>query len=104
MKDVVIVSGVRTPVGSFGGSLKSVSVVELGATVMKSVLKRVGLRPEADEAVKAFGPETLKDQGQIDIEKKGMTMMTPSLRCTLMRSSWAMYSRQARGRIRPARP
>ena len=71
MKDVVIVSGVRTPVGSFGGSLKSVSVVELGATVMKSVLKRVGLRPEADEAIKAFGPESLKDQGQIDLEKKG---------------------------------
>ncbi len=71
MKDVVIVSGVRTPVGSFGGSLKSVSVVELGATVMKSVLKRAGLRPEADDAVKAFGPETLKDQGQIDLEKKG---------------------------------
>ena len=71
MKDVVIVSGVRTPVGSFGGSLKSVSVVDLGATVMKSVLKRAGLRPEADDAVKAFGPETLKDQGQIDLEKKG---------------------------------
>ncbi len=71
MKDVVIVSGVRTPVGSFGGSLKSVSVVELGATVMKSVLKRVGLRPEADASDKAFGPESLKDQGQIDLEKKG---------------------------------
>lgn len=71
MKDVVIVSGVRTPVGSFGGSLKSVSVVELGTTVMKSVLKRAGLRPEADDAVKAFGPETLKNQGQIDLEKKG---------------------------------
>ncbi len=71
MKDVVIVSGVRTPVGSFGGSLKSVSVVELGATVMKSVLKRAGLRPEADASEKAFGPEVLKDQGQIDLEKKG---------------------------------
>ena len=71
MKDVVIVSGVRTPVGSFGGSLKSVPVVELGTTVMKSVLKRVGLRPEADDAIKAFGPDALKDQGQIDLEKKG---------------------------------
>ena len=30
MKDVVIVGGVRTPVGSFGGSLKGVSVVDLG--------------------------------------------------------------------------
>ena len=40
MKDVVIVGGVRTPVGSFGGSLKSVSVVELGSLVMKALLKR----------------------------------------------------------------
>lgn len=71
MKDVVIVSGVRTPVGSFGGSLKGVSVVELGAAVMKSVLTRVGLRPEAAASVQAFGPDTLKDQGMIDLEKKG---------------------------------
>ncbi len=70
MREVVIVSGVRTPVGSFGGSLKSVSVVDLGAVVMKSVLKRIGLRPEADEVLKGFGPEALKDQGMIDLEKR----------------------------------
>ena len=70
MKDVVIVSGVRTPVGSFGGTLKSVPVVELGATVMKSVLKRAGLRPEADAEVQACGPNAL-DRGMIDLEKKG---------------------------------
>jgi len=71
MKDVVIVSGVRTPVGSFGGSLKSVPVVELGTCVMKDVLKRAGLRPVVDEAQNQFSPETLKDQGVIDLEKKG---------------------------------
>ncbi|OQY52321.1 MAG: acetyl-CoA acetyltransferase [Desulfobacteraceae bacterium 4572_89] len=71
MKDVVIVSGVRTPVGSFGGSLKSVPVVELGTCVMKDVLKRAGLRPVVDEAQNQFSPDTLKDQGVIDIEKKG---------------------------------
>ncbi len=71
MKEAVIVSGVRTPVGTFGGSLKGVSVVELGTTVMKSVLKRAGLRPVADESLKNFGPGTLKDQGMIDLEKKG---------------------------------
>ncbi|MEA1967493.1 MAG: acetyl-CoA C-acetyltransferase [Thermodesulfobacteriota bacterium] len=71
MKEVVIVSGVRTPVGSFGGSLKSVSVVELGSIVMKDLLKRAGLRPVADESIKGFGPDSLKDQGQIDLEKKG---------------------------------
>ena len=71
MKEVVIVSGVRTPVGSFGGSLKNVSVTQLGTLVMKDVLKRVGLRPEADDAHMAFGPESLKDQEMIDLEKKG---------------------------------
>ncbi len=71
MKDVVIVSGVRTPVGSFGGSLKKVPVVELGQYVMKDVLKRAGLRPAVDESYKQFSPDTLKDQGMIDLEKKG---------------------------------
>jgi acetyl-CoA C-acetyltransferase len=71
MKDVVIVSGVRTPVGSFGGSLKSVPVVELGTYVMKDVLKRAGLRPAPDGTGDEFSPDTLRDQGMIDLEKKG---------------------------------
>ena len=71
MQDVVIVSGVRTPVGSFGGSLKNVPVVDLGTYVMKDVLKRAGLKPAVDAAQAEFSPETLKDQGMIDLEKKG---------------------------------
>ncbi|MCP4021452.1 MAG: acetyl-CoA C-acetyltransferase [Desulfobacteraceae bacterium] len=71
MKDVYIVSGVRTPVGSFGGSLKNVPVVELGTYVMKDVLKRVGLRPAVDDVQEAFAPDTLKGQGMLDLEKKG---------------------------------
>ena len=71
MKDVVIVSGSRTPVGSFGGSLKSVPVVELGSYVMKDVLKRAGLKPAVDASENEFSPDTLKDQGMIDLEKKG---------------------------------
>jgi acetyl-CoA C-acetyltransferase len=71
MKDAVIVSGARTPVGSFGGSLKNVSVVELGTLAMKDTLKRAGLRPVTDEAQAGFGPDSLKDQGMIDLEKKG---------------------------------
>ena len=71
MKNVVIVSGVRTPVGSFGGSLKSVPVVDLGTIVMKDVLKRVGLKPAVDASEGEFSPDTLKDQGRIDLEKKG---------------------------------
>lgn len=68
MKDVVIVGGVRTPVGSFGGTLKSVSVVELGAIVMKALLTHSGVRPVAGEN---FGPDSLDGQGMIDLEKKG---------------------------------
>ncbi|MDA3791374.1 MAG: acetyl-CoA C-acetyltransferase [Desulfobacula sp.] len=71
MKNVVIVSGVRTPVGSFGGSLKSVPVVDLGTIVMKHVLKRIGLKPAVDASQDEFSPDTLKDQGMIDLEKKG---------------------------------
>ncbi len=71
MKNVVIVSGSRTPVGSFGGSLKSVPVVELGSYVMKDVLKRAGLKPAVDASQDEFSPDTLKDQGMIDLEKKG---------------------------------
>lgn len=71
MRDVVIVSGARTPVGSFGGSLKSVPVVDLGATVMKDVLKRAGLRPAVSDDQMEFSPDSLKDQGMIDLEKEG---------------------------------
>lgn len=52
MKDVVIVSGARTPVGSFGGSLKDVSAIDLGAMVVKEAVKRAGLKPEqVDEVI-----------------------------------------------------
>lgn len=45
MKEVVIVSGVRTPVGSFGGSLKDVPAIDLGAMVVKEAVKRAGIQP-----------------------------------------------------------
>ena len=70
MREVVIVSGVRTPIGEFGGSLKDVSAIELGALVMKNVLKGVGLRPVVDDEMKANAPDKLKDQGLIELEKK----------------------------------
>lgn len=51
-KEVVIVSGVRTAVGSYGGSLKDVSAIDLGAMVVKEAVKRAGLKPEqVDEVV-----------------------------------------------------
>ena len=44
-KDVVIVSGVRLPVGSFGGSLKTVSAIDMGAMVVKEAVNRAGIQP-----------------------------------------------------------
>ena len=44
-KEVVIVSAVRTPMGSFGGSLKDFSAVQLGAVAIKGVLEKAGLAP-----------------------------------------------------------
>ena len=44
-KDVVIVSGVRLPVGSFGGSLKNISAIDMGAMVVKEAVSRAGIRP-----------------------------------------------------------
>jgi acetyl-CoA C-acetyltransferase len=46
MRDVVIASAVRTAVGAFGGSLKDVSAVDLGALVIKEAVKRAGIKPE----------------------------------------------------------
>ncbi|GAA5800144.1 hypothetical protein HPULCUR_005569 [Helicostylum pulchrum] len=44
--DVIIASAVRTPVGCFNGSLKSVPAVQLGAIAAKSAIERAGLKPE----------------------------------------------------------
>lgn len=72
MREVVIVSGARTAVGSFGGCLKSVPVVDLGATVMKEAVKRAGIAPYPSDALKAAAPQALKDQGIIELEKNAM--------------------------------
>jgi acetyl-CoA C-acetyltransferase len=47
MKEVYIVSAVRTPIGSFGGSLVSLSATQLGALAVKGALSKIGLDPKA---------------------------------------------------------
>ena len=52
MKEVVIVAAVRTAIGSFGGSLKDISAVDLGSLVIKNAIERAGLIPEqVDEVI-----------------------------------------------------
>lgn len=50
MKEVYIVSAVRTPIGSFNGKLSSVSATRLGATAIKGAIDKAGIDPkEVDE-------------------------------------------------------
>ena len=51
MKEVVIVSAVRTPMGSFGGSLSSVSATKLGATAIEGALNKINLDPNKVQEV-----------------------------------------------------
>ncbi len=51
MKEVYIVSAVRTPIGSFGGSLSSLTAIQLGATAVKAAVERIGLDKKAIQEV-----------------------------------------------------
>ncbi|MCJ7687427.1 MAG: acetyl-CoA C-acyltransferase, partial [Desulfobacteraceae bacterium] len=52
MREVVIVSACRTPVGDFAGSLSTVSATDLGALVIKEAIKRAGIKNEdVDEVI-----------------------------------------------------
>src|SRR5436190_11374188 len=46
MKEVVIISAVRTAIGSFGGALKSLSATQLGAIAIKEAIKKATIEPK----------------------------------------------------------
>jgi acetyl-CoA C-acetyltransferase len=49
---VYIVSAVRTPIGSFGGSLKDISATKLGATAIQAAVERAGIKgTDVDEVL-----------------------------------------------------
>ena len=68
----VIVSGVRTCIGSFGGVLKDVSAVDLGRTVIKESLRRAGVRPVAPEYAKEIRPSISRNVEKSEVEAKYM--------------------------------
>jgi len=68
MTEVAIISGVRTAIGAFGGSLKDVPVVNLGALVIREALKRAGLRPTGKK-LSNYAPEALRNDGLVEMEK-----------------------------------
>jgi acetyl-CoA C-acetyltransferase len=72
IEEIVIVAGVRTAIGNFGGALRDIPVVQLGSKVISELLKRNDLRPvppKEDVTVQS----KLLNQGITDLEKKFYT-------------------------------
>jgi len=67
--EIVIVDGVRTAIGNFGGALRGIPVTQLGSKVISELLKRNGLRPVPPKENAKFQPKLL-NQGITELEKK----------------------------------
>lgn len=81
--ELVILSGVRTPFGKFGGGLKDLTAVELGTLVTREALKRAGVAPEHVDHV-IFGNVVQSDPGAIYLArhigiKSGIPIETAAL-------------------------
>ena len=51
MKQVIVISAKRSPIGNFGGVFKDISAVQLGVNTLQSMLKETGLKPELIDEV-----------------------------------------------------
>lgn len=82
MKEVVIVSAVRTPMGSFMGSLSQVPATKLGATAIKGALEKVNLDPKEIEEV-YFGSVLQAGLGQAPARQAAkFAGLSDETRCT----------------------
>ncbi|MBN1153263.1 MAG: acetyl-CoA C-acetyltransferase, partial [Dehalococcoidia bacterium] len=70
MREVVIVSGCRTAIGTFGGSLKDVPAIDLGSMVMREALRRAGLKPTTGQWFYDVSPDRVKEDGMVELEKR----------------------------------
>jgi acetyl-CoA C-acetyltransferase len=82
MKDIVILSATRTPIGSFQGAYASVPAARLGATAIKGALTRAGVAP-ADVTDCLMGNVLQAGQGQAPARQAAIFAGLPhSVRCT----------------------
>jgi acetyl-CoA C-acetyltransferase len=80
VREVAIVSPVRTAVGNFGGALKDVTAADLGSIVMKAVLERTGLDPaRIDEVILGHGYPSGEEPaiGRLCALKAGLPLEVP---------------------------
>lgn len=82
MEEVVILSGVRTPIGSFGGSLSSLTGPQLGSIAIRAAVERAGLAPgDVDEVL--FGQVLQGGVGQAPARQAALGARLPeSVPCT----------------------
>ena len=81
-ESVVIVAAARTAVGSFNGSLAGISAVDLGAIVIRDLLKKTNLAPEAiDEVIlgQVLTASTGQNPARQAVIKAGLPQTTPAL-------------------------
>ncbi|WP_339714990.1 acetyl-CoA C-acyltransferase [uncultured Kriegella sp.] len=82
MKDVVIVSAIRTPIGSFMGGLSSIPATQLGATAIKGALQKINLDPNLVDEV-LMGNVVQAGTGQAPARQAALSAGIPdSVPCT----------------------
>ena len=82
MKEVYIISAVRTPIGSFGGALSGISATKLGATAIKGALAKAGLDGKEVQEV-YMGSVLQANLGQAPARQAAMFAGLPnSVQCT----------------------
>ena len=89
MKEVVIVSAVRTPMGSFGGALSTVPAPALGAAAIKGALEKAGLSADAVEEV-YMGNVLQANVGQAPARQAAMAAgIGNQVPCTTINKVWS---------------
>ena len=82
MQEVYIVSAVRTPIGSFGGILSSLSATELGSIAIKGAIEKAGIKPELVEEC-IMGNVLSANLGQAPARQAALGAGLPvTVRCT----------------------
>jgi acetyl-CoA C-acetyltransferase len=82
MEDVVIVSGVRTAIGRFNGSLANTPASELGSTVIKEAVEQAGIDPgEVDQVIMGIVGQVAEDAylSRVATIKAGLAIETPAV-------------------------
>jgi acetyl-CoA C-acetyltransferase len=81
-QEVYIVSAVRTPIGSFGGALSSLSATQLGSIAIKAAVEKAGIKPELVEEV-IMGNVVSANLGQAPARQAALGAGLPAqVRCT----------------------